>query len=144
MGVIRFTTRLEARGPAAAIVLDDAQVAEVGERAKRFPVVATVNGCRWRTSVVRMGGEFVVGLNRAVRHDAGVEVGQQVDVVLELDLGPRTVEVPDALVVALAVDPRARPRSSACPLPTARSTPVGSPRRNATRRGSAASNRRSR
>jgi hypothetical protein len=107
MGAIRFTTRLEGHGPAAAIVLDEAQVAEVGEGAKRFPVVATVNGCRWRTSVVRMGGEFVVGLNRAVRHDAGVEAEQQVDVFLELDLGPRTVEVPDALVVALAADPRA-------------------------------------
>ena len=55
-----------------------------------------------------MGGEFVVGLNREVRHDAGVEAGQQVDVVLELDLAPRTVEVPDALAAALATDPRAK------------------------------------
>jgi hypothetical protein len=44
MGVIRFTTRLQARGPAAAIELDDAQVAEVGAGAKRFRVVATVDG----------------------------------------------------------------------------------------------------
>jgi uncharacterized protein YdeI (YjbR/CyaY-like superfamily) len=107
MGVIRSPRGLQARGPAATIVLDEAQVAEVGEGAKRFPVVATVNGCTWRTSVVRMGGEFVVGLNRAVRHDAGVEAGQQVDVALELDLGPQTVEVPDALAAALATDPGA-------------------------------------
>jgi len=108
MGVIRFTTQPRAHGPAAAIVLDDAQVADVGEGAKRFPVVATVNGYTWRTSVARMGGEFVVGLNREVRHDAGVEAGQQVDVVLELDLAPRTAEVPDALAAALATDPRAK------------------------------------
>jgi hypothetical protein len=108
MGVIRFTTQLQACGPAAAIVLRDAQVAEVGEGAKRFPVVATVNGYRWRTSVARMGGEFVVGLNREVRQNAAVEAGQQVDVALELDRAPRAVEVPDALAAALATDPRAK------------------------------------
>jgi hypothetical protein len=35
---------LRPRGPAAAVVLDDDQVATVGEGTKRFPVVATVNG----------------------------------------------------------------------------------------------------
>ena len=49
MGLIRFRSTLERRGPAAAVVLDDAQVAMVGEGAKRFPVVATVNGYTWRT-----------------------------------------------------------------------------------------------
>jgi hypothetical protein len=44
MGVITFQAQLQPRGPAAAIILDDAQVAAVGEGAKRFPVVATVNG----------------------------------------------------------------------------------------------------
>jgi Bacteriocin-protection, YdeI or OmpD-Associated len=42
MGVIRFRAQLQPRGPAAAVILDDGQVAEVGAGAKRFPVVATV------------------------------------------------------------------------------------------------------
>lgn len=70
MGSVRLTTTLESRGPAAAIVLDDEQVANVGEGAKRFPVVATVNGYTWRTTVTRMRGEFLLGLNRAVREEA--------------------------------------------------------------------------
>jgi hypothetical protein len=107
MGLIRFTTRLQPRGPAAAVVLDDTQVAEVGEGAKRFPVVATVNGHTWRTSVTRMGGEFLLGLNRQVREAAGVSVGDEVDVRIELDTAERTVELPDALVAALARDPQA-------------------------------------
>lgn len=41
MGAISFTATLRKRGPAAAIVLDDAQVEAVGEGAKRFPVRAT-------------------------------------------------------------------------------------------------------
>jgi hypothetical protein len=108
MGKIQFSSQLLARGPAAAVVLDDAQVAAVGEGAKRFPVVATVNGYTWRTSVARMGGEFLVGLSREVRSGAGVAAGDDVEVVLELDTAPREVEVPAALTVALAADPQAK------------------------------------
>ena len=108
MGVIRFRAKLQPRGPAAAVVLDDAQVARVGEGARRFPVVATVNGYTWRTSVARMGGEFLVGLSREVRQGAGVQPGDEVDVTIELDSAPRDVEVPEALAAALAADPRAK------------------------------------
>jgi Bacteriocin-protection, YdeI or OmpD-Associated/Domain of unknown function (DUF1905) len=108
MGKIQFSTQLQARGPAAAVVLDDEQVAAVGQGAKRFPVVATVNGYTWRTSVARMGGEFLVGLNREVREGAGVKAGDDVEVALELDSAPRDVAVPPALAAALAADPQAK------------------------------------
>ena len=108
MGSIRFTTTLLARGPAAAVVLDDEQVEAVGEGAKRFPVVATVNRYTWRTSVARMGGEFLLGLNRSVRAEAGVEAGDTVEVEIELDTAPREVALPDALADALSRDAAAR------------------------------------
>ncbi len=108
MGSLRLTTTLESRGPAAAIVLDDEQVANVGEGAKRFPVVATVNGYTWRTTVTRMRGEFLLGLNRAVREEADVEAGDTVEVEVELDTAPREVDIPKALADALADDPAAR------------------------------------
>jgi bacteriocin resistance YdeI/OmpD-like protein/uncharacterized protein DUF1905 len=108
MGVIQFWAELQSRGPAAAVVLDDDQVAAVGEGAKRFPVVATVNGYTWRTSVTRMGGEFLLGLSREVRENAGAQAGDEVEVRLELDTAPRKVEMPEALTAALAADPQAR------------------------------------
>jgi hypothetical protein len=108
MGSVRLTATLMPRGPAAAVVLDDEQVEAVGEGAKRFPVVATVNGHTWRTTVTRMRGEFLLGLNRAVREEAGVESGDTVEVQVELDTAPREVEVPDALAMALTEDPEAR------------------------------------
>ena len=108
MGAIRMTTTLLPRGNACAVVLDDEQVAAVGEGRRRFPVVATVNGYTWRTSVARMGGEFLVGLNREVREGATVATGDTVDVALELDTAPREVEVPHALATALEGDPEAR------------------------------------
>lgn len=49
MGDCRLTAMLVARGPAAAIVLEEDQVATLGEGAKRFPVAATVNGYTWRS-----------------------------------------------------------------------------------------------
>jgi hypothetical protein len=113
MGELRLTTTLLARGPAAAVVLDDDQVAAVGEGAKRFAVVATVNGYTWRTSVARMGGEFLVGLNRQVREAAGVAAGDTVDVELALDTASREVEVPAALASALDADPEARAKFDA-------------------------------
>ena len=108
MGVLHFKAQLQPRGPAAAVILDDAQVAAVGEGAKRFPVVATVNGYTWRTTVVRMGGEFLLGLSKEVRQGAGAEAGDEVDVTVELDTAPREVEVPEALAAALAADPEAK------------------------------------
>jgi len=108
MGELTVTGDLVARGPAAAFVLDDEQVAAVGEGAKRFPVVATVNGYEWRTSVSRMRGEFLVGLNREVREGAGVQAGDTVTLALRLDTAPREVEVPEALARALDADPAAR------------------------------------
>jgi hypothetical protein len=108
MGSTRFSATLLPHGPAATVVLDDDQVEAVGEGAKRFPVHATVNGYSWGTSVMRMRGEFLLGMSRAVRQAAGVEAGDTVEVVLELDTAPREVEVPPALADALAGDPAAR------------------------------------
>jgi Bacteriocin-protection, YdeI or OmpD-Associated/Domain of unknown function (DUF1905) len=108
VGAIAFTATLASRGPAAAVVLDDDQVAAVGEGAKRFPVLATVNGYSWSTSVTRMRGEFLVGLSRAVRDAAGVAAGDTVSVALELETAPRELDLPDALTQALAADPAAR------------------------------------
>jgi hypothetical protein len=107
MGAIQFRSRLLPRGNACAVVLDDDQVAAVGEGAKRFPVVATVNGYTWRTSIARMGGEFLLGLNREVREGACVQTDDEVDVSVALDTAPREVEVPEALAAALAADPEA-------------------------------------
>lgn len=108
MGALELKATLVARGPAAAVVLDDEQVAAVGEGAKRFPVSATVNGFTWRTTVTRMRGEFLLGLNREVRESAGVEAGDAVEITIELDTEPREVDVPEALAGALASDSEAR------------------------------------
>jgi hypothetical protein len=108
VGTLALKTELVKRGHAAAVILDDDQVATVGEGAKRFPVRATINGFTWRTTVTRMRGEFLLGLNREVRESAGVQAGDSVEVALELDSEPPEVEIPQALARALSADPDAQ------------------------------------
>jgi hypothetical protein len=108
IGSIRVKSTLVARGPAAAIVLGDDQVAAIGEGARRFPVLAAVNGYEWRTTVTRMRGEFVLGFSRAVRDGARVETGDTIEVEITLDRAAREVDVPAALTEALVGDPQAR------------------------------------
>jgi hypothetical protein len=107
MGQLTFTTTLQPRGPAAAVVLTDEQVAEIGEGKKAFPVRATINGYTWAGRVSRMGGEFLLGLRREVRDSAEVEAGDEVTVTLVLDEAPREVEMPPALARALDADAKA-------------------------------------
>ena len=105
---MRVRSTLVARGPAAAIVLDDDQVAAIGDGAKPFPVLAAVNGYEWRTTLTRMRGEFLLGFSSAVRDGAGVETGDAIEVDITLDLAEREVEVPAALSEALTGDAQAR------------------------------------
>src|ERR671931_1079692 len=113
MGELTFTTTLQPRGPAAAVVLTDEQVAAIGECRKAFPVRATINEHTWPGRVSRMGGEFLLGLNRDVRAGAGVEAGDEVTVTIALDEAPREVEVPPALAEALDGDAAAKARFDA-------------------------------
>jgi Bacteriocin-protection, YdeI or OmpD-Associated/Domain of unknown function (DUF1905) len=108
MGELTVTTTLEPRGSAAAVVLADDHVAEVGEGRKAFPVQATINGYTWAGRVSRMGGEFLLGLSREVRTGAGVEAGDEVTVTVALDEAPREVDVPAALAQALEGDATAK------------------------------------
>jgi hypothetical protein len=106
-GALRLRATLEPRGPAGAIVLTDDQVAGLGG-GKTPPVRVTVNGVTEQARVGRMGGENLLGFSKKLRSQLGVEIGQVVDVLIALDAGPRTVDVPSALAEALARDAPAK------------------------------------
>jgi Bacteriocin-protection, YdeI or OmpD-Associated/Domain of unknown function (DUF1905) len=107
MSELRVHTVLAGRGPAAAILLTDEQVASFGA-GKAFPVAVTIGGRTARLRLARMGGENMIGLSKAARADLGVEIDQEVDAVIRLDTAERTVEVPPALAAALDADPAVR------------------------------------
>ncbi|GAA2058006.1 YdeI/OmpD-associated family protein [Williamsia deligens] len=105
---LRITVELEKRGPAAAIVLTDEQIATLGS-AKTPPVRFTIGGQTVEGRIGRMGGENLLGLSKAVRTQLGVEAGDTVDVLIEADTAPREVELPGDLAAALDAEPGLRP-----------------------------------
>lgn len=107
MSELRVHTVLTGRGPAAAILLTDEQVASFGA-GKTFPVAVTIGGRTARLRLARMGGENMIGISKAARADLAVEIDQEVDAVIRLDTAERTVEVPAALAAALDADPAVR------------------------------------
>jgi hypothetical protein len=101
LGQLGINTRLEPRGPAAAIVLSDEQVASLGGGKKTFPVQVTLNGTTVTLRLARMGNENLIGFSKAARTEAGVEIGAVYAVLIELDAGERVVDVPHDLAKAL-------------------------------------------
>ena len=99
---------LEPMGPAGALVLSDAQVAALGDGAKAFPVTVTVGAITLRLRVARMGGKNLIGFSKAARAEAGLELGQTIEVQIAADSAPRTVEIPPDLAAALSADAQAQ------------------------------------
>ncbi len=106
--ILNLTLTLESRGPAGAFLLTDEQVAAVGDGRKAFPVVVTVNDVALPLRLARMGGENMIGLAKAARAEAKVEVGSAYAVTIAAESGERTVETPPDLDAALAGDDEAR------------------------------------
>ena len=101
MSELRIRTVLEPMGPAGAIVLTDAQVAEISS-AKAFPVAVTIGQSTARLRLARMGGKNLIGFSKANRAAMGIELGEEFDAVIAPDAAERTVDVPDTLASALA------------------------------------------
>ena len=74
---------------------------------KRPKVRVTLNGYTYRSTVAAYGDVFMLPLSAEHRTAAGVKAGDRVEVTIELDLEPRTVEVPADLAAALAARPGA-------------------------------------
>ncbi|UPL16615.1 YdeI/OmpD-associated family protein [Microbacterium aurugineum] len=112
MTELRLHTVLTGRGPAAAILLTDEQVASFGA-GKAFPVAVTIDGRTARLRLARMGDENLIGFSKAVRAELGVEIGQEIDAVIRVDSAERTVDIPAELAAALDADPAVRARFDA-------------------------------
>jgi len=91
-------------GPAAAFVLTDEHVEAIGG-GTRAALRVTVGSRSARLRLAVMGGENLVGLSKAARSELGIEIGEEVEVRIELDDAPRQVDVPAELLAAWADRP---------------------------------------
>jgi hypothetical protein len=69
--------------------------------AKRVPVKVWVNGAQYRSTIMRMGGKYMMAVPKVFRDAANVKAGETITVTMEKDSEKRTVEVPQDLAEAL-------------------------------------------
>jgi hypothetical protein len=105
---MRFRTTVDLNGTTATGMRVPPEIVEALGSGKRPPVLVTINGYTYRSTVAVMGGESLIGVSSEHRAGAGVAAGDEVDVELELDTAARTVTVPADFAAALDEDPKAR------------------------------------
>ena len=108
MGVTFPTTLLKDDTlDATGIVVPPAVITALGG-SKRPAVTVTIGDYSYRSTVASMGGMFLIPFAQEHRARTGLAPGEAIEVTLELDTAPRTVEVPPDLAAALDARPGAR------------------------------------
>ena len=69
--------------------------------AKRVPVVVSINGVSYRSTVMKMSGKYMMAVPKAFREAASIKAGEMIEVSMEKDTEKRTVEVPKDLAEEL-------------------------------------------
>jgi hypothetical protein len=77
-------------------------VVESFDAGKRVPVIVTIAGYSYPSTIAVMGGRYLIPLAREHRVAAGVAGGETHEVTLVHDTSPRITPVPDDLAEALA------------------------------------------
>jgi hypothetical protein len=104
---MKFTTIIQGSGNKAGIEVPQELVNALGA-GRRPPVVVTINGQSYRSSIAVMGGHNMIGVSAANRELTGASAGDTVEVDIELDTQPRVIDVPEDLAAALEADPNAK------------------------------------
>src|SRR5689334_22282976 len=104
---MRFRTYVEPPEPMRGLEVPPDVVEALGGGA-RPPVTITVNGHTWKSRVAIMRGRHLLGLSNANRTAAGVAIGEEVEVEIQLDTVPRVAVEPADFTAALDADPAAR------------------------------------
>lgn len=101
------TTVIQTGKTATGIRVPDEVVVALGA-GRRPPVTVAINGYTYRNTVAVMGGECWIGISADHRERARVAAGDEIEVDLELDTAPRTLDLPADLAAALDAEPAAR------------------------------------
>ena len=104
---MKFRAIVEPPEPMKGLVVPQEVVDALGG-GKRPPLTITINGHTWRSRLAIMRGRNLIGLSHANRRAAGAEIGDEVEVEVEIDAEPRVIVEPPDFAQALDADPVAR------------------------------------
>jgi hypothetical protein len=106
-GIYKFRAVIEDAGSGGAFVKVPFDVEEIFCK-KRVKVKAMIEGEEYRGSLVRMGGPcHILGVRKDIRQKIGKTIGDEVEIIVEEDTGPREIALPPDLESALRSDPGA-------------------------------------
>lgn len=105
---IKFTATLfQAEGKNATGISVPPDVIKALGSGKKPAVKVTIGDFTYRTTVGIYGESFLIPVSQERRAAAGIKAGDELEVTLELDLDPKTVDIPADLAAALAAKPGA-------------------------------------
>ena len=104
---VPFETMLSSNGNNTGISVPEHVIERLGY-GKRPPVLVTVNGYEYRSTVAVMGGRYLIGVSAAVRAAAGLRGGDPISVTLKVADTPREVDVPPDFAAAMEESAPAR------------------------------------
>ena len=104
---VTFETTLSVSGNNTGIPVPEDVIEQLGH-GKRPPVLVTVNGYEYRSTVAVMGGRHLIGVSAAVRAATGLRGGDPISVTLKVADTPREVDVPADFAAAMEENPPAR------------------------------------
>jgi hypothetical protein len=110
----RFRSMIEAaRGPGSAVALIPPDVTKSLGGLKQMRITGTLNGTPFRSSTMPYRGAFYLGVHKATRQAAGVDIGDEVELTLVRDDSPRQLELAAELEAAFTREPQLRERFDA-------------------------------
>ncbi len=104
----RFRTTLRKAGKSATGIVVPPEVIAGLARGHRPAVRVSIGEHSYRSTVGVMDGVHMVSVSAANRAAAGIEAGDEIDVLLEVDDAPREVTLPEDFGAALAAVPHAK------------------------------------
>lgn len=99
-----FEAPLELGGKTATGIAVPTEIVESMGGGRRAPVLVTVNGHTFSTTIGSMKGAFKIPVSAERRKLIGAEAGDHLRVSVVLDVTPGEIEVPSDLADALASD----------------------------------------
>lgn len=75
---------------------------------KHPKVSLTLNGFSYRSSIAKMGDQFLIPVSKARREEGNLEVDVPYEIDIDLDTAPRTVDVPEELAAHFESDSAAK------------------------------------
>ena len=105
---MKFRAVIQLDGKTATGMTVPADIVEKLGAGKRPKVLVKIGDYSYQSSIATMDGVYKLPISAAHREGAGVAAGDEVEVDIEVDTTPRTVDVPSDLQELLDKNPKAK------------------------------------